>query len=121
MSDAPRPFQLEADYRPAGDQPEAIARLVDGLQDGLAHQTLLGVTGSGKSIGYDDEIYIVEHVAGRSIASIRKAGPFIDGLMAEQGVAIEGERETVRYSCVNRSFSTHAYDVRRGTSGLHRI
>src|SRR6187549_2203434 len=49
MSDAPRPFQLEAEYRPAGDQPEAIARLVEGLQDGLAHQTLLGVTGSGKT------------------------------------------------------------------------
>jgi excinuclease ABC subunit B len=35
--------------KPAGDQPEAIHQLVDGLQDGLAHQTLLGVTGSGKT------------------------------------------------------------------------
>ncbi len=42
-------FQLQADYSPAGDQPEAIERLVDGLQSGLAHQTLLGVTGSGKT------------------------------------------------------------------------
>jgi excinuclease ABC subunit B len=44
-----RPFELVADYRPAGDQPEAIAQLVDGLESGLAHQTLLGVTGSGKT------------------------------------------------------------------------
>jgi len=44
-----RPFRLRADYQPAGDQPEAIARLVDGLQSGLAQQTLLGVTGSGKT------------------------------------------------------------------------
>ncbi len=44
-----RPFQIEADFEPAGDQPEAIRRLVDGLGDGLAHQTLLGVTGSGKT------------------------------------------------------------------------
>ena len=43
------PFRLQADYRPAGDQPEAIAQLVDGLENGLAHQTLLGVTGSGKT------------------------------------------------------------------------
>jgi excinuclease ABC subunit B len=43
------PFQLRADYKPAGDQPEAIARLVDGLESGLSHQTLLGVTGSGKT------------------------------------------------------------------------
>jgi excinuclease ABC subunit B len=42
-------FSLRTDYAPAGDQPEAIARLTDGLRDGLAHQTLLGVTGSGKT------------------------------------------------------------------------
>jgi excinuclease ABC subunit B len=44
-----RPFRLEADFAPAGDQPEAIEKLVAGLNEGLAHQTLLGVTGSGKT------------------------------------------------------------------------
>ncbi|HRY87607.1 MAG TPA: excinuclease ABC subunit UvrB [Rubrivivax sp.] len=43
------PFQLFQPYPPAGDQPEAIARLVEGVNDGLAFQTLLGVTGSGKT------------------------------------------------------------------------
>ncbi|MGD9598488.1 MAG: excinuclease ABC subunit UvrB [Steroidobacteraceae bacterium] len=43
------PFTLSAGYVPAGDQPQAIDRLVEGLGDGLAHQTLLGVTGSGKT------------------------------------------------------------------------
>ena len=42
-------FHLKSDYAPAGDQPEAIAALVDGVESGLAHQTLLGVTGSGKT------------------------------------------------------------------------
>ena len=42
-------FELYADYSPAGDQPQAIEKLVDGLSTGLAHQTLLGVTGSGKT------------------------------------------------------------------------
>ncbi len=42
-------FQLVAPYQPSGDQPGAIARLVDGFGAGLAHQTLLGVTGSGKT------------------------------------------------------------------------
>jgi excinuclease ABC subunit B len=42
-------FELYADYSPAGDQPQAIDKLVDGLTSGLAHQTLLGVTGSGKT------------------------------------------------------------------------
>jgi excinuclease ABC subunit B len=42
-------FQLVSDYEPAGDQPEAIRRLIEGLESGLAGQTLLGVTGSGKT------------------------------------------------------------------------
>ena len=42
-------FELVSKYQPAGDQPKAIASLVDGLESGLAHQTLLGVTGSGKT------------------------------------------------------------------------
>ncbi len=43
------PFQLFQPYPPAGDQPTAIAQLVDGVRDGLSFQTLLGVTGSGKT------------------------------------------------------------------------
>ncbi|MDX1800363.1 MAG: excinuclease ABC subunit UvrB [Marinobacter sp.] len=42
-------FRVDSPYSPAGDQPEAIAGLVDGIRSGLAHQTLLGVTGSGKT------------------------------------------------------------------------
>src|SRR3979411_129576 len=42
-------FELYSDYLPAGDQPQAIEKLVDGLSTGVAHQALLGVTGSGKT------------------------------------------------------------------------
>ncbi|CAH6808230.1 excision nuclease subunit B [Vibrio chagasii] len=42
-------FDLVSDYSPSGDQPTAITQLLDGLDSGLAHQTLLGVTGSGKT------------------------------------------------------------------------
>jgi excinuclease ABC subunit B len=43
------PFQLYQPYPPAGDQPQAIDQLVEGIDDGLMYQTLLGVTGSGKT------------------------------------------------------------------------
>ena len=43
------PFKLNQPFPPAGDQPQAIAKLVEGINDGLAFQTLLGVTGSGKT------------------------------------------------------------------------
>jgi len=42
-------FKLEAPFKPTGDQPQAIAKLVEGVNSGLQHQTLLGVTGSGKT------------------------------------------------------------------------
>lgn len=44
-----QPFQLVSKFQPAGDQPEAISRLCEGIEDGLASQVLLGVTGSGKT------------------------------------------------------------------------
>ncbi|WP_444889843.1 excinuclease ABC subunit UvrB [Microbulbifer sp. DLAB2-AA] len=44
-----RPFKVESKYQPAGDQPLAIEQLSEGIDDGLSHQTLLGVTGSGKT------------------------------------------------------------------------
>ena len=42
-------FELVADFKPTGDQPQAIRKLVDGINDGLKYQTLMGVTGSGKT------------------------------------------------------------------------
>ena len=59
MSDPQRPFKLQSDYQPAGDQPQAIAKLIDGLENGLAHQTLLGVTGSGKTFTIAN---VIQHV-----------------------------------------------------------
>ncbi len=53
-------FQLVAPYEPAGDQPQAIAALIDGFESGLAKQTLLGVTGSGKTYTIANVIQAVQ-------------------------------------------------------------
>ena len=53
-------FNLKSDYSPTGDQPEAIADLVQGINDGIAAQTLLGVTGSGKTFTVANVIQKVE-------------------------------------------------------------
>jgi len=52
------PYQLHQPFEPAGDQPQAIVKLVEGIEDGLKYQTLLGVTGSGKT-------YTMAHVIAR--------------------------------------------------------
>ena len=44
-----KPFQLVTNFKPQGDQPGAIEALADGVMQGLKHQVLLGVTGSGKT------------------------------------------------------------------------
>jgi excinuclease ABC subunit B len=54
------PFEVMAEYQPAGDQPAAIAALIEGLEAGLAHQTLLGVTGSGKTFTIANVIQAVQ-------------------------------------------------------------
>jgi excinuclease ABC subunit B len=53
-------FVLASKYQPAGDQPQAIENLVEGLEDGLACQTLLGVTGSGKTFTMANVIHSVQ-------------------------------------------------------------
>ena len=53
-------FELRCEYEPAGDQPKAIAQLIDGIESGLAAQTLLGVTGSGKTFTIANVIQAVQ-------------------------------------------------------------
>jgi len=135
-----RPFELVSDYQPAGDQPQAIARLTEGLEAGLAHQTLLGVTGSGKSIGHDDALYVIEGRGPNRRARVVKAGPFIDSLMADQGLESVAERtgsvaaaagdvaasaadseQVERFACADRAYMTLAYDPLRGAVGEYPV
>ncbi|MEO8965034.1 MAG: excinuclease ABC subunit UvrB [Gammaproteobacteria bacterium] len=53
-------FQLLSNFEPAGDQPKAISQLINGLQQGLSHQTLLGVTGSGKTFSIANVIQALQ-------------------------------------------------------------
>src|SRR5690349_12039920 len=115
------PFKLEADYSPAGDQPEAIDKLVEGLNEGLAHQTLLGVTGSGKSVGYEDSILIAEVVAGEARTRLVQAGPFIDGLIEahHQHAGLDGDTE--RYVAAGATYLTPAYNPSSGETAWYPV
>ena len=56
-------FQLASDFQMTGDQPGAVERLVSGVEEGLVHQTLLGVTGSGKTFTMANIIQEVQRPA----------------------------------------------------------
>src|SRR6185437_3433666 len=117
------PFKLEATYKPAGDQPQAIEKLVEGLNEGLAHQTLLGVTGSGKSVGHSDPLMIAEVLPGGEVRTrLVKAGPFIDSLIDSHGLAPSDQHhETERYTCADRAFLTPAYDSLHGKTAWYPV
>jgi excinuclease ABC subunit B len=117
------PFKLEATYSPAGDQPQAIEKLVEGLNEGLAHQTLLGVTGSGKSVGYSDTLMIAEVIAGGDVRTrLVKAGPFIDSLIENHAlVQSEAGVETEKYTSADRAFLTAAYDPLHGKTAWYPV
>jgi hypothetical protein len=115
------PFKLEAQFEPSGDQPQAIEKLVEGVNDGLAHQTLLGVTGSGKSVGYDEPLLIAESKGGEIATRLVKAGPFIDGLMQSNGLGSDDQPDTERFSVADHAFLTPAYDPHRGTTAWYPV
>ena len=58
LANTTKPFVLHSNFKPAGDQPQAIAKLIEGMEAGLAHQTLVGVTGSGKTFTIAN---VIEH------------------------------------------------------------
>ena len=65
-------FKLTSQYKPTGDQPEAIAELVRGVNDGLPAQVLLGVTGSGKTFTMANVIQNVNRQVPRSHVARRR-------------------------------------------------
>ena len=60
---ASKPFTLVAPFKPTGDQPTAIAKLIEGLKKGERHQTLLGATGTGKTFTMANVIQQVQKPA----------------------------------------------------------
>ena len=120
-SDDSSRFALKADYRPAGDQPEAIARLVEGLNSGLAHQTLLGVTGSGKSVGYDETLLVLEQRSRGFETKLVKAGPFIDALIESSALQSTAAEETERYECADAAYFTPAFHPAGGATALYPV
>ncbi|MBN4053107.1 DEAD/DEAH box helicase family protein, partial [Gammaproteobacteria bacterium AH-315-K14] len=56
-------FELNSEFEPAGDQPAAIKALIEGIKDGEAAQTLLGVTGSGKTFTIANVIQAIQRPA----------------------------------------------------------
>src|SRR5262249_54552142 len=96
-------FQLVADFRPTGDQPQAIDKLAAGLQRGDKHQTLLGATGTGKSLAPDEPVLVGrEDDYGRVTWSVEPIGPIVDQAIANGPTVVTPDGSEVVFSAAGR-------------------
>ena len=92
-------FNLVAPFEPTGDQPAAIERLSDGLAKGQQHQTLLGVTGTGKSLAPDEPVLIGrQDDYGRVSWSVEPIGPMVDAALAERPTYLDDHGTEVGFA-----------------------
>src|SRR5436190_2817122 len=83
-------FKLHRPYQPMGDQPQAIAELIAGLQQGQRYQTLLGATGTGKSLAWDEPVLIRTLTSeGSARIELRPIGPLVDEILARASSTVD--------------------------------
>ncbi len=87
-------YRVESPYQPTGDQPKAIAQLVEGIKKDYRHQTLLGATATGKSLGWHDPVFVVEMHNGKQCARVTPIGPLIDSLMDANAARVRTAGDT---------------------------
>jgi excinuclease ABC B subunit len=117
-------FELVSEFRPMGDQPQAIAQLVDGINKGMRHQTLLGATGTGKSLGYDDPIFVVEDANTGQLPRVVAIGQLIDGLFEHvmpSQIDSDGDTEILDAEAVSTRYYAQAFDPQTCAVGLYPV
>lgn len=102
-----KPFKLQTSYEPKGSQPKAIEELAGGINKGYQKQTLLGVTGSGKSLGYS-ELILLKDKTGK--IKKKKIGDFVENQFKNPQKIGESEFENISgYSII--SFNSDNYEI----------
>ncbi|MEM9998701.1 MAG: hypothetical protein AAF809_13450, partial [Bacteroidota bacterium] len=112
------PFRLDAPFKPTGDQPRAIGELTEGLLRGDPYQTLLGATGTGKSLGYHDPVFVVEQQGDRLVPRVTAIGPLVDALLDGAPESCQTFGETTERLTGDGALSTLSFDPESGTASL---
>jgi hypothetical protein len=116
-------FKLHAPYQPTGDQPEAIRQLVEGIQKGYTDQVLLGATGTGKSLGYEDPVFVVEKHGDWQIPRVLPIGELVDRLFDQESDAarLEGDSQVLDVTAGPLTFLTQAFNPQTSQVDLYPV
>jgi excinuclease ABC B subunit len=87
-------FKVHSPFKPTGDQPTAIETIVDSLSAGNRYTTLLGATGTGKSLGHDDPVFVVEKMGDRMTPRVMPIGDLIDAAVERDATYVHHEGDT---------------------------
>ncbi|MFH1958904.1 MAG: helicase-related protein, partial [Patescibacteria group bacterium] len=122
MTENQMKFKLVSSYQPTGDQPQTIEKLVSGINSNKKHQTLLGVTGSGKSISYDERIFITnKYQNGYSEPQLIPIGKLVDKLFQEEKIKKINETEILSSTTIKKTFETFSFNPQTGVTELKKI
>ncbi|HEX9028459.1 MAG TPA: hypothetical protein VF823_04725, partial [Anaerolineales bacterium] len=113
-------FKLNAPYQATGDQPEAIRQLVEGIENGYNDQVLLGATGTGKSLGSAELVYIVEKHGSEFKPRLTAIGKLIDDLMAEypDQLHLEGDSQVLDLHALPLEYFAQSFEPHSNQVGL---
>ncbi|MEO7912193.1 MAG: hypothetical protein ABIV47_21325, partial [Roseiflexaceae bacterium] len=116
-------FRVVAPYQPTGDQPRAIAQLVEGIQKGYKNQTLLGATATGKSVSYTDPVFVVEQRGMERVSRVTQIGPLIDALMSANTERLVSAHDTQVLAGADQAiqYYVQAFDPNTGAVGLYLV
>jgi len=105
-------FELHSDFQATGDQPDAITKLVEGVRRGDKHQVLLGATGTGKSLGHAEPVFVIEQIGGRRQARVLPIGELVDGVFRQHPAAIQqqGDSQVLETAGLPGEYFTQAFD-----------
>jgi len=114
-------FRIATKLRPRGDQPKAIRELTEGVLSGLRYQTLLGATGTGKSLGYSEPVLVFRREREALQPHLLAIGDLVETLMGTRPQAVVDDGENLLLPLEEQDMFVPSFNPRTGEVALQRV
>ena len=114
-------FRIKTKLWPRGDQPKAIRELTEGVLSGLRYQTLLGATGTGKSLGYSEPVLVFRREREALQPHLLAIGDLVETLMGTRPQAVVDDGENLLLPLEEQDMFVPSFNPRSGEVALRRV